>query len=96
MHVQVTVMIQERVARKGGEGGEGRWGGAVGRVTWGGCRGKGETGKGAKGRGRRRDKRRGMSQMDMMGGHVECLGGIGYKVFFVYLSNAGYPSLYPL
>ena len=40
---------------------------------------EGETGNGAKGRGRRRGKRRVNFTMDIMkclGGHMECLGGM--------------------
>ena len=61
--------------------GRGRHGGEKGRFRLGevngkGGNGNGETGKGAKGRVRRRGKRRGISQMDMM----KCLGVPGYRV----------------
>ena len=81
-----------------GATGRGRWGGEMemGEMGRGDGEGatKGETGKLAKGRGRRRGKRRGISHMKCLGGHMECLGGTRLQIFLTLFTpcNAGYPS----
>ena len=68
----------------------GRGRGAVGRGRWGVGNRKAETGKWAKGRGRKRGKRRG----DFTDGYDEEPGWNEVIEFsdFVYPCNAGYPS----
>ena len=68
----------------------GRGRGAMGRGRWGGGNRKGEMGKWAKGRGRKRGNRRG----DFTDGYDEEYGWNEVTEFsdFVYPCNAGYPS----
>ena len=54
-----------------------RWGGG----QWGWGNRKGETGKLANGRGRRRGTRRGGFHKKCLGEHMECLGGTRLRVF---------------
>ena len=83
-----------RGGQREGEDGEGRW-------RWGKWEGgdgegatKGETGKLAKGRGRRRGKRRGDFTYEMFGWTYGMPGWNEVTDFldFVYPCNAGYPS----
>ena len=81
-----------------GATGRGRWGGEMemGEMGRGDGEGatRGETGKLAKGRGRRRGKRRGDFTYEMLGWTYGMPGWNEVTDFFdfVYLCNAGYPS----
>ena len=92
------VEVQARAGSEEGETGRVRQGGgngegerAMGRGEMGRGNRKGQMGKGAKGRGRRWGKRRGDftdGYDEMLGGHMECLGGKKLQFFLTLFTHA--------